>query len=102
MPVRPEAAAVHMAGVYKTTGKVAAVVGNPAMHSMAGRATVPGDHPNYVFSFGPAGDLARRETDVLLVVGSGIGNLDVPYDVYWGDTAGQRLIHIDIVHATSA
>src|SRR5512139_1406846 len=30
VPVRHEAAAVHMAeGVYKTTGKVAAVIGNP-------------------------------------------------------------------------
>ena len=27
--------------------------------SMAGRASVPSDHPNYVFGFGPAGDLVR-------------------------------------------
>ena len=63
---------------------------------MAGRASVPSDHPNYVFGFGPAGDLARREADVLLVVGSRMGNLDVPYDTYWGDPAGKRLIQIDI------
>ena len=63
---------------------------------MAGRASVPSDHPNYVFGFGPAGDLARSEADVLLVVGSRMGNLDVPYDKYWGDPDGQRLIQIDV------
>ena len=61
-----------------------------------GRATVPSDHPNYVFGFGPAGDAVRREADVLLVVGSRMGNLDVPYDEYWGDPSGQRLIQIDL------
>ena len=61
-----------------------------------GRASVPADHPNYVFGFGPAGDLARNEADVLLVVGSRMGNLDVPYDTYWGDPEGKRLIQIDI------
>ncbi|OBH00980.1 hypothetical protein A5696_14855 [Mycobacterium sp. E2699] len=68
----------------------------PAMSSMAGRASVPGDHPNYVFGFGPGGDLARSEADVLLVVGSRMGNLDVPYDTYWGDPMDKRLIQIDI------
>jgi len=68
----------------------------PAIPSMAGRASVPADHPNYVFGFGPGGDLARSEADVLLVAGSRIGNLDVPYDKYWGDPAGKRLIQIDI------
>jgi acetolactate synthase I/II/III large subunit len=56
----------------------------PAIASMAGRASVPADHPNHVFGFGPAGDLARSEADVLLVAGSRMGNLDVPYDTYWG------------------
>ncbi len=63
---------------------------------MAGRASVPADHPNYVFGFGPAGDLARSEADVVLVAGSRMGNLDLPYDKYWGDPAGQRLIQIDV------
>ncbi|BCI89364.1 hypothetical protein NIIDMKKI_45700 [Mycobacterium kansasii] len=75
---------------------IAALLGCPAIGSMAGRACVPADHPNYVFGFGPAGDLARSEADVLLVAGSRMGNLDVPYDSYWGDPAGKRLIQIDI------
>ncbi len=39
---------------------------------------------------------ARSEADVLLVAGSRMGNLDVPYDTYWGDPEGKRLIQIDI------
>ena len=68
----------------------------PVLTTMAGRSAVRGDHPNHVFGFGPAGDLARAEADVILVAGSRLGNLDVPYDKYWGDPAGQRLIQIDI------
>ncbi len=72
------------------------VLGCPVTTSMAGRASVPGDHPNCLYGSGPAGDLARREADVILVVGSRIGNLDVPYDKYWGDPADQQLLQIDI------
>ena len=76
--------------------EIAELLACPAIGSMAGRASVPADHPNYVFGFGPAGDLARGEADVLLVAGSRMGNLDVPYDAYWGDPEGKRLIQIDI------
>jgi len=75
---------------------VVAQLGCPVMTSMAGRATVPSDHPNFVMGFGAAGDLVRQEADVLLVVGSRVGNLDLPYDKYWGDPAGQKLIQVDI------
>src|SRR5271165_3888591 len=72
------------------------LLGCPILTSMAGRSAVPSDHPNYVFGFGAAGDEVRREADVLLVVGSRMGNLDVPYERYWGDPTGQRLIQVDI------
>ena len=38
----------------------------------------------------------EENADVLLVAGSRMGNLDVPYDSYWGDPEGKRLIQIDI------
>ncbi len=76
--------------------QIAELLACPAIGSMAGRASVPADHPNHVFGFGPAGDLARSEADVLLVAGSRMGNLDVPYDTYWGDPKDKRLIQIDI------
>jgi acetolactate synthase I/II/III large subunit len=68
----------------------------PVMTTMAGRAVVPLDHPNYIFGFGRGGDVVKQEADVILVAGSRLGNLDLPYDKYWGDPARQRLIQIDV------
>jgi acetolactate synthase-1/2/3 large subunit len=63
---------------------------------MAGRSTVPFDHPNLIFGFGVGGDAVRRESDVVIVAGSRLGNLDLPFDKYWGDPVEQRIIQIDI------
>ncbi|HTX96714.1 MAG TPA: thiamine pyrophosphate-binding protein [Mycobacterium sp.] len=95
-PVLIAGSGVDRAGARAAALEIAELLGCPALSSMAGRASLPTDHPNYVFGFGPAGDLARREADVLLVAGSRMGNLDVPYDTYWGDPEGKRLIQIDI------
>ena len=95
-PVLIAGQGVDRAGARDLVIEIAELLNCPAMSSMAGRASVPADHPNYVSGFGPAGDLARSEADVLLVAGSRMGNLDVPYDTYWGDPEGKRLIQIDI------
>jgi acetolactate synthase-1/2/3 large subunit len=71
-------------------------LGCPVITSMAARAAVPLDHPHRVYGIGAGGDLAKREADVVLVVGSRLGNLDLPYDKYWGDPARQRVIQIDV------
>ncbi len=68
----------------------------PVIATMAGRSSVPLDHANYVFGFGRGGDAVKQEADVILVAGSRLGNLDIPYDKYWGDPARQHLIQIDI------
>jgi acetolactate synthase-1/2/3 large subunit len=68
----------------------------PVLGTMAGRSAVPLDHPNFLYTYSPAADAARREADVILVAGSRLGNLDIPYDKYWGNPAGQKLIQIDI------
>ena len=94
-PVLIAGSGVDRADASAAVLEIAELLGCPAISSMAGRASVPADHP-YVFGFGPAGDQARSEADVLLVAGSRMGNLDVPYDKYWGDPGGQRLIQIDI------
>ncbi len=95
-PVVVSGSGVDRAGANEALLEIVRLLGAPVLTSMAGRSTVPSDHPNYVFGFGEAGDQVRREADVLLVVGSRMGNLDVPYDEYWGDPAGQRLIQIDV------
>ncbi len=95
-PVVISGTGVDRAGANDALLEIVELLGCPVMPTMAGRPTVPSDHPNYVFGFGLAGDEVRREADVLLVAGSRVGNLDVPYDEYWGDPAGQRLIQIDV------
>jgi acetolactate synthase-1/2/3 large subunit len=72
------------------------LLGCPVIPSMAGRSVVPHDHALYFNSQSPAADELRRNADVLLVVGSRVGNLDVPFDKYWGDPARCRVIHVDI------
>jgi acetolactate synthase-1/2/3 large subunit len=68
----------------------------PVMTTMAGRSTVRSSHPNYLFGFSSAGDEARSEADVVLIAGSRVGNLDLPYEKYWGLPSSQRVIQIDI------
>jgi acetolactate synthase-1/2/3 large subunit len=87
---------VDRAGANDALLDVVELLNCPVLTTTAGRATVSRDHPNYVYGFGAAGDQVRREADVLLVVGSRLGNLDVPYDKYWGDPDEQRLIQIDV------
>lgn len=75
---------------------VVEALGAPVVATMAGRAAVPGDHPHAVYGFGVGADVARREADVVLVVGSRLGNLDLPFDKYWGDPTRQRIVQIDV------
>ena len=95
-PVVIAGTGVDRAGASAEALEIAELLDCPMISTMAGRASVPSDHPNFVFGFGPAGDLVRAEADVLLVAGSRLGNLDVPYDAYWGAPEGKRLIQIDI------
>jgi acetolactate synthase-1/2/3 large subunit len=87
---------VDRAGAAEVLQQLVERLGAPVIPSMSGRAVVPNDHPNYVYGFSPGGDVARREADVVLVVGSRLGNLDLPYDKYWGDPSSQKLIQIDV------
>jgi acetolactate synthase-1/2/3 large subunit len=71
-------------------------LGCPVIPSLAGRAVIPHDHPLCFLSQSPAADDLRRNADVMLVVGSRVGNLDVPFDKYWGDAAACRVIQVDV------
>ncbi len=87
---------VDRAGANAALLEFAEMLGCPVIPSMAGRAVVPHDHPLYFHSQSPAADELRRNADVMLVVGSRVGNLDVPFDKYWGDPEKCRMIHVDI------
>jgi acetolactate synthase-1/2/3 large subunit len=95
-PIVIAGSGVDRAGANDALLEVVELLGAPVLTSMAGRASVRSDHPNYVFGFGEAGDLARSEADVILVAGSRLGNLDTPFDRYWGDPEGKTLIQIDV------
>ena len=76
--------------------ELAELLNCPVIPSMAGRGVIPHDHPLCFLSQSPAADTLRRQADVLLVIGSRLGNLDVPFDKYWGDPTRCHLIQIDI------
>jgi acetolactate synthase-1/2/3 large subunit len=95
-PLVVSGAGVDRAGANAALLRLVERLGCPVLTTMAGRATVPQDHPQQLYGYGPAADAARREADVVLVVGSRLGNLDLPFDKYWGDPAGTKLIQIDV------
>jgi len=95
-PVVISGSGVDRAGANEAILAVVELLNCPVVGTIAGRSSVPLDHPNFLYGYGAGADLARRECDVILVVGSRMGNLDIPYDKYWGDPANQKLIQVDI------
>jgi len=95
-PVIVAGTGVERARAQPELMEVVELLGCPVIGSMAGRGAVPLDHPNYLHGSSAGADAARQEADIILVAGSRLGNLDVPYDKYWGDASGQKLIQIDI------
>ena len=95
-PIVISGSGVDRSGANDALLQLVESLGCPVIGTMAGRATVPLDHPQVLFGYGPGADAARREADVFLVAGSRMGNLDLPYDKYWGDPASAKLIQIDI------
>ncbi len=95
-PIVISGAGVDRAGANEAILAVVEALNCPVIGTIAGRSSVPVDHPNFLYGYGGGADLARRESDVILVAGSRMGNLDIPYDKYWGDPANQKLIQVDI------
>ncbi len=87
---------IDRAGANAAVRELVDLLRCPVITTMAGRASFPIDHPSRLHGYGPAADLARREADVVCVLGSRLGNLDLPFDKYWGDPASQRVIQIDV------
>lgn len=87
---------VDRAGANAALLRLVDLLGCPVIPTMAGRSVVPNDHAGCLHGYTAGADAARREADVILVVGSRMGNLDLPYDKYWGDPAASELIQIDV------
>lgn len=71
------------------------LLGCPAVTSLAGRTALPDDHPNNLFPYSTAAFNARREADVVATFGTCLGELDLPWDKYWGDPS-QKIVQVDI------
>ncbi|HEY2775631.1 MAG TPA: thiamine pyrophosphate-binding protein [Candidatus Binatia bacterium] len=95
-PLMVVGSGVDRAGANAAVAQLAEILGCPVISTMAGRSAFPADHPRRLHGYGPGADLARCEADVVLALGTRLGNLDVPYDKYWGDGAAQKLVHIDV------
>jgi acetolactate synthase I/II/III large subunit len=95
-PIVLSGAGVDRAGANAELQDLVELLDCPVIATMAGRASVPSDHRNALYPYSTAADAARREADVIIACGSRIGNLDIPYDKYWGNPAAQKLIQIDI------
>ncbi|MFO1393681.1 MAG: thiamine pyrophosphate-binding protein [Steroidobacteraceae bacterium] len=87
---------VDRAGANAALVELAELMLCPVIPSMAGRSVIAHDHPLCFVSQSPAADTLRQSADVMLVVGSRVGNLDVPFDKYWGDAAHCRIVHVDV------
>ncbi|MBN1572704.1 MAG: thiamine pyrophosphate-binding protein [Deltaproteobacteria bacterium] len=68
----------------------------PATTTMAARSAIPNDHSNYIFGYGKGALTARTEADVVLAVGTRLGDMDLPFKKYWGDPDKQKIIQVDI------
>jgi acetolactate synthase-1/2/3 large subunit len=87
---------VDRAGANAAVTKLVELLGCPVLTSMAGRSSIDRNHPNHIYGFGAGGDIVRKEADVVLVLGSRVGNLELPYDKYWGSASQQKIVQIDI------
>jgi acetolactate synthase-1/2/3 large subunit len=95
-PLVVSGAGVDRGGANDAVLRLVELLGCPVVTTMAGRSTVPLEHAHHLYGYGPGADAARREADVVLVAGSRLGNLDLPYDKYWGDPARAKLVQIDV------
>jgi len=95
-PVVLAGSGVDRAAANEALLRLVALLDCPVIATMAGRSVVPRDHANVFYPYSTAADGVRREADVVLVVGSRLGNLDLPYDKYWGDPARQKIVQIDL------
>ena len=68
----------------------------PATTTMAARSAFNNHHPNYLFGMAKGALAARQEADVILALGTRLGDMDLPYSCYFGEQDCQKLIQVDV------
>jgi acetolactate synthase-1/2/3 large subunit len=75
---------------------LAEFLGCPMTTGITARGTIPEDHPLYLIPLGFGAIAARAQADVVLVVGSRLGALDVwGKPPFWGKPEEQKIIQVD-------
>ena len=89
---------VSWSGAWKEFLALADYLSAGLTTSLGARGVVPEDHPRYFHALNrDALEAARSEADVVLVVGSRVGELDGwGRPPHWGEPEQQKVIHIDI------
>lgn len=95
-PVVIAGSGVDRAGAGREVIALAEKLGCGVITSLAGRSAVPQDHPLHFYGYGAGADKARQEADVLLALGTRLGNIDTPFAKYWGEGKNQKVIQVDI------
>jgi len=93
---------IHAGGGARRSAATAEIVtlaeflGCPMTTGITARGTIPEDHPLYLIPLGFGAIAARAQADVVLVVGSRLGALDVwGKPPFWGKPEEQKIIQID-------
>jgi acetolactate synthase-1/2/3 large subunit len=76
--------------------ELAELLNCPATTTAGSRGVISQEHPNSLLTWGDGSMTARKEADVILAVGTRLGELDLPFDPFWGDAEKQKIIQIDI------
>jgi acetolactate synthase-1/2/3 large subunit len=97
-PLLHAGSGVSWSGAWNEFVALADYLAAPMTTSLAARGVVPEDHPRYFHALNRnALEAARSEADVVLVVGSRVGELDAwGKGDSWGEVGAQKIIHIDI------
>ena len=94
-PVLMAGAGVLHAGGWAEFRELVELLNCPALTSGAGHTALPDDHANHLRPGSEGQWAARREADLVIVFGSCLGEVDLPFDKYWGD-ADQKLVQVDV------
>jgi acetolactate synthase I/II/III large subunit len=68
----------------------------PVITTAAARSVISNDHPSYLMAYSSGALAARKEADLILVLGSRLGDMDLPFDKYFGDHRNQMIIQVDV------
>jgi len=88
-------AGVLQAAAWDDYRALVEILGCPSATTSAGRTALSDEHPNNLRPLSQGALIARREADVVAAFGTCLGELDLPWDKYWGD-ASQKVVQVDV------